>query len=117
VLWDMEGKDLYVDVNISYLRGAMGYFLVVDGKRRDTLKVALELRNLAVDLLGPKVPHYFLLNKADLEQDWEVNKDDLELLHAQGFPFLKTSAKTGQGVEEAFTDLTRVMLLQEDSSN
>jgi len=111
VLWDMEGTDPYVDVNISYLRGAMGYFLVVDGKRRDTLQVALELRNTAVNLAGPQVPHYFLLNKADLEQEWEISNDDLELLRAQGIPFLKTSAKTGQGIEEAFAGLTRAMLL------
>ena len=112
LLWDLEGKDLYlhVDVNISYLRGAMGYFLVVDGKRRDTLQVALELRNIAVALVGPQVPHYILLNKADLEQEWEINNDDLEHLRAQGIPFLKTSAKTGQGVEEAFIGLTRAML-------
>jgi hypothetical protein len=110
LLWDMEGKDLYVDVNISYLRGAMGYFLVVDGQRKDTLQVALELRNIAVNLAGPQVPHYILLNKADLEPQWEINDDDLESLRAQGISFLKTSAKSGQGVEEAFMGLAKAML-------
>ncbi|MCL1939901.1 MAG: GTP-binding protein [Desulfovibrionaceae bacterium] len=110
VLWDMEGKDLYVDVNISYLRGAMGYFLVVDGKRKDTLQVALELRNIAVNLAGPQVPHYILLNKADLEPEWEINEEDLESLRAQGISFLKTSAKSGMGVEEAFMGLAKAML-------
>jgi len=110
VLWDMEGKDLYVDVNISYLRGAMSYFLVVDGKRRDTLQVALDLRDIAVNLVGAEVPHYFLLNKADLEAEWEVTNDDLDHLRVQGIPFVKTSAKTGLGIEEAFTGLARAML-------
>jgi len=111
VLWDMEGKDLYANVNISYLRGAMGYFLVVDGKRRETLQVAHELRNNAISIVGPKVPHYFLLNKADLEPEWEVSNDDIQTLHTQGIPFLKTSAKSGMGVEDAFVGLTRAMLL------
>ena len=114
VLWDMEGKDLYVDVNISHLRGAMGYFLVVDGNRRETLQVALELRDIAVNLIGPQTPHCFLLNKADLESEWEVTNDDLELLRAQGIPFLKTSAKTGMGVEDAFTGLAKAMLFPEE---
>jgi len=113
VLWDMEGKDLYGDVNVLYLRGVMGYFLVVDGKRRDTLQVALELRDIALSIAGPQVPHYILLNKADLESEWEISNDDLEMLRAQGIPFLKTSAKTGHGVEEAFVELTKSMLRQE----
>lgn len=111
VLWDMEGKDLYTEGNISYLRGAMGYFLVVDGKRRETLQVALELRGLAISIVGPQTPHYLLLNKADLEPEWEITSSDLDELGAQGIPFLKTSAKSGQGIEDAFTGLTRAMLL------
>lgn len=110
VLWDMEGKDLYVDVNIAYLRGAMGYFLVVDGKRKETLQVALDLRNIAVNLVGPKVPHTILLNKADIESEWEVTEEDIASLQAQGISVLKTSAKTGLAVEDAFICLARAML-------
>ena len=33
VLWDMEGKDDFADVHMSYLRGAMGFFAVADGTR------------------------------------------------------------------------------------
>jgi small GTP-binding protein len=112
VLWDMEGKDQYADVNIFHLRGAMGYFLVVDGKRRDTLQAALELRSIVVNMVGPQVPHYLLLNKADLEPEWEISNIDLEELHVQGIPFLKTSAKSCLGVDEAFMALVRAMLLQ-----
>lgn len=110
VLWDMEGKDLYADVNLSYLRGAMGYFLVVDGLRRDTLEIALELRNIAASLVGPQVPYRLLLNKADLESEWEITADDIESLRAQGISVLKTSARTGAVVEEAFTGLAKAML-------
>ena len=110
VLWDMEGKDLYVDVNIAYLRGAMGYFLVVDGTRGETLQTVLELRDIAVKLVGDKIPHYILLNKADLEADWEVTQEQIDAVRARGITVLKTSAKTGLGVEEAFLGLSRAML-------
>ena len=110
VLWDMEGKDVYVDINIAYLRGAMGYFLVADGLRAETLKAALELRDIAVNLVGDLVPHYILLNKADVEEEWEITEEQIDGLRARGITVLKTSAKTGLGVEEAFLGLSKAML-------
>lgn len=109
VLWDLEGKDDYVDVNISYLRGAMGFFVVADGTRRDTLDIALALRLLAIDLIGP-VPHALLVNKADIAPKWEVRESQLAGLQQQGIPVIKTSAKTGLAVADSFNSLANAML-------
>ena len=109
VLWDLEGKDDYVDVNISYLRGAMGFFTVADGTRQETLDVALSLRNMAVNLVG-YVPHMLLINKADLASSWEVSEERLAALQAEGLPIVRTSAKTGLAVNDSFTALTKAML-------
>jgi small GTP-binding protein len=110
VLWDMEGKDAYTEVNISYLRGAMGFFVVADGTRRQTLDVALELRNAALDATAPDLPHCLLVNKADLVEEWELSRDDIEALRNLGFNVFITSAKSGQFVEEAFMRLAKDML-------
>jgi len=109
VLWDMEGKNEYSEINASYLRGAMGFFLVADGTRKDTLNTALLIRLLALDVVG-NVPHYLLLNKADLLPDWQVTEDDIARLELQGVQMLRTSAKTGEGVEDAFLRLAEAML-------
>ena len=109
VLWDMEGKDEYNEINASYLRGAMGFFLVADGTRKDTLNTALLIRLLALDIVGD-IPHYMLLNKADLHPHWQVTEDDITHLEQQGLRVLQVSAKTGEGVEEAFLKLTGDML-------
>jgi small GTP-binding protein len=109
VLWDLEGKDTYTEVNISYLRGAMGFFVVADGTRRDTLETALNLRTLALNLTG-SVPHSLLMNKADLAPAWEVAREELTALEESGLMIFDTSAKTGLGVEEAFVALAREML-------
>lgn len=109
VLWDMEGKDDYGEVNLSYLRGAMGFFLVVDGKRRETLDVAEQLRAVATGLIG-NIPHMVLINKSDCRDEWEVTEEDLLRLEQQGIPVLQTSAKSGDGVEDAFAALARNML-------
>jgi small GTP-binding protein domain len=109
VLWDMEGKDLYADINLSYLRGAMGYFIVLDGLRKETYQVALDIHELALKMVGT-LPFYFLLNKADLESEWEITAAMISDLESRGIKIFRTSAKTGLGVEEAFGALARDMV-------
>ena len=109
LLWDMEGKDLYVDVNLSYLRGAMGFFVVADGTRKETLETALALRKAAHEAIG-QVPCYLLINKEDKSNEWEITEAMLSSLTAQGINYFRTSAKTGLAVNEAFTSLARDML-------
>ncbi|MDR0361220.1 MAG: GTP-binding protein [Planctomycetota bacterium] len=109
VLWDMEGKDIYANVNMSYLRGAMGFFTVADGTRKETLETAMTLRQAAFGVAGD-VPSYLLVNKADMRDQWEIPDDMLDSLAAQGVAVLCTSAKTGAGVEEAFAGLARDMI-------
>ena len=110
VLWDMEGGVEYNEVSASYLRGAMGFFIVADGTRRDTLATALPIRRRIFDIIG-HVPHYLLLNKADLLPAWQVTEDDITQFERQDLHVMKTSAKTGEGVESAFTRLTEAMVL------
>ncbi len=108
VLWDMEGQDFYTNANIAFLRGAMGYFLVLDGLRAETYQVALDLYAEASKNL--KVPCYFLINKADLRDEWEITDEMIASLEEKGIKALLTSAKTGEGVEDAFTRLGHDMI-------
>lgn len=109
VLWDMEGKDMYAGINQAYLRGAMGYFFVVDGMRKETLQIALDLRRQAVEATG-NIPCYFLFNKADIAAQWEVTDEMIHEVERLGVRCLRTSAKTGEGVNDAFVALARDML-------
>jgi small GTP-binding protein len=109
MLWDIYGQDEFQSVQQSYLRGSSGYLLVVDGTRRATLDVAAALQKTAEQLLGP-VPYVVVLNKSDLEAEWQIDDRGLWRLIDQGAPVVRTSAKTGAGVEDAFRALTRAML-------
>jgi small GTP-binding protein len=109
VLWDLNGEDEFQKLRMSYLRGASGYLLVVDGTRRETLDTALMLRDSAERTIG-RVPFLLVVNKADLTGQWELNEGALGNLAIRQWPIISTSAKTGQGVEQAFTTLTRAML-------
>jgi len=109
VLWDMEGKDDYTEINMLYLRGTMGFFIVADLTRLETYEAALKIRQIVLDVLGQDVPNILLLNKSDLP-DWEVNTEHVEEALASGIKILHTSAKTGTAVSEAFETLARDML-------
>lgn len=109
VLWDIHGEDELQKIRLSYLRGAAGYLLVVDGTRRPTLETACTLQQNVETLLGP-VPFILVLNKVDLHLDWELEQSSLQEYLDQGWTIVTTSAKTGQGVEEAFVTLTQQML-------
>ncbi|SRR5260370_16141511 len=109
VLWDLYGEDEFQKMRWSYLRGAAGYLLVADGTRRNTLEKAFRLQQRVREELG-EMPFIFVINKADLVQDWELDAAMESQLTARNWTILRSSAKTGENVEEAFSQLTRKML-------
>jgi small GTP-binding protein len=111
MLWDINGQDDYQSVQQSYLRGTSGYLLVVDGTRRATLDTVAKLQQVVESVAGP-VPFVVVLNKADLSREWQVDERGLMKIADRGWPIVRTSAKTGEGVEETFVKLTRAMLGQ-----
>lgn len=109
MLWDISGQDDFHTVQPSHLRGMSGYLLVVDGTRRATLEVARQLQQTATESAG-QVPFILLLNKFDLADQWEIDEPVFFKLVDQGWRVVKTSAKTGEGVEQAFHMLAQAML-------
>lgn len=109
MLWDLYGEDEFQSLRLSYLRGTSGYLLVADGTRADTIDRVQSLQITAERTLG-KVPFLLLINKADLAENWAVTEDDVTDLRKSGWNVLRTSAKSGSGVEDAFALLTQEML-------
>lgn len=104
ILWDIAGEDEVSSVRTSYLRGSAAYVLVADGTRAASLDVARSLQARVETELG-KLPYVLLLNKGDLTEEWVVSPAEMAELGDAGWSVRKTSAKTGEGVEEAFREL------------
>jgi small GTP-binding protein len=101
MLWDLEGRDDHRDISPSYLRGAHGVIYVVDGTRRETYDQIFEIRDIVVNAVGD-VPSVVALNKTDLVNEWKLDAQAEQTLSMRGLHTLRTSAKTGDGVEAAF---------------
>ena len=101
VLWDLAGRDDSEDISTSYLRGSAGIFYVVDGTRRETFEQILEIGEIVKGAIGD-VPSLVALNKKDLVDEWKLGQGDYNALLDAGFHTIGTSAKTGEGVEDAF---------------
>jgi small GTP-binding protein len=105
LIWDLAGGDEFSHLSDSYLRGAAGALLVCDVTRPDTLDMlqayADQLRKLEA---GASL--VMAGNKADLADQQVIESLRLEAV-ANSFaaPWLLTSAKTGEQVDEAFQQL------------
>jgi len=110
MLWDLYGEDEYQKIRMSYLRGASGYLLVADGTRLATLDKALAIQEEAEKNFGP-TPYVVALNKCDLKAEWEIPTErEAEIGGRTRGALVRTSARTGEGVELAFDLLAKAMI-------
>lgn len=116
LLWDMAGEETGAPVKMNQVRGAAGYFLVVDGLRKSTLDVALSIQQRVEQEIGT-LPFLLLANKADERAQWEIEDSAWNDLRQRGWVILETSAKTGEGVEEAFAQLASSLLKGNDGDD
>ena len=114
LLWDLHGDDELQPVSPTYLRGMSGYVLVIDGTRDETVQVAIDLQQLACKTVGD-VPFVSLVNKCDLVDDWSVDAGRLEDLAQRGWTIHRTSAKSGDLVNESFELLARQILANHEA--
>ena len=109
IVWDLAGEDDIQSLRMTYMRGASGYVLVADGTRHATLNVALSLRDRVEAEYG-FLPFVLLLNKNDLANQWTVSDAEIASLQQKGWWVRSTSARSGEGVDDAFKELaTRIL--------
>jgi small GTP-binding protein len=107
MLWDIAGRRTLEHVRSSYHREAEGGLLVCDVTRKSTLDNMEKWLDSFFSVTG-QVPVVFIANKVDLKGDAEFGEAEIAALARKyRSPFILTSAKTGENVEEAFRELGR----------
>lgn len=110
LIWDLAGSEEFTGVQSSYLQGTSGAFLVCDLTRQSTLD-SLEGYARRIHEINPRAPFIIAGNKLDLAEQREIEDQHIrEVAAALDAPWFVTSAKIGDGVEEAFQFLGQRIL-------
>lgn len=112
-IWDIGGQERFKFLRQSFYDGAHGALLVFDLTRSVTFhEMKLWLAELHQSV-GTHTPFVLIGNKADLVQDIGVCVDPYEAkMFAQQYNsiYIETSAKSGTNVENAFVQLTHLLM-------
>jgi small GTP-binding protein len=110
-IFDIMGQRGFRDmIRETYFHGSQGLMAVCDLTRRDSLMSLNDWIPAALEIAGD-VPVYIVVNKKDLPDRRAFSDDELRGV-AQSFnaPFILTSARTGEFVEDAFNALAIEMV-------
>ncbi len=106
--WDTAGQERYRNITTNYYRNAQGIMLVYDITNRKSFEA---IDNWMVQIhahAGESVDKILIGNKSDQSDERKISKQEGEnLAKKYNIPFLETSAKLGQNVEEAFFTIAK----------
>ena len=108
MLWDIEGIDRYCGFQPKYLRGASAYILVADQTRSQSLIEGYEIQQMVQEITD--IPGVLAINKSDLNEEWHWSEHEIEQIRSSFALSFKTSAKTGENVEQMFTQLAELLV-------
>ena len=116
-LWDTAGQERFKSLTQNYLRNADGILLVYDVTKTESfenlkdwicsIKQNMETKNIFLPLI-------ICGNKVDMEESREITKEDAEKFASKNnYKYFETSAKTGEGVDDAIRELVNQILNQD----
>lgn len=109
MIWDIEGQKGIGKSHSTYYKGAEAAIIVCDVTMKETLENIPRWGDAVFKVTG-EIPLVFLANKIDLPNkafDEEEIKDAASEFKA---PYLLTSAKTGENVENTFLTISKLLL-------
>eukprot|EP00058_Branchiostoma_floridae_P002521 XP_002588009.1 hypothetical protein BRAFLDRAFT_125403 [Branchiostoma floridae] len=106
---DTAGQEEFSAMRDQYMRTGNAYILIFDVTSRGSLDQAGSIYEWLLKIKGADhVPAVLCGNKIDLSASRQVTAEEgRQVAQRHGLPYLETSAKTGQNVEEAFHEVIR----------
>ncbi|MHA1238067.1 MAG: Rab family GTPase [Candidatus Odinarchaeia archaeon] len=106
-IWDIAGQDRFKAFRNIFYNGASGALIVFDITRKSTFDNLKSWLDELKQFCKSEVALVLIGNKADLSELREVEgKNAVSLAEKLNAPYIETSAKTGDEVDNAFKTLT-----------
>jgi len=110
-IWDTAGQERYRSVTRSYYRGAAGALIVYDIANRDTYDHLINWLADTRTLAKADTSIIAVGNKIDLKDKRQVTfLEASRCAQENDILFLESSALTGEGIEEVFAKVARMIL-------
>ena len=112
MIWDIEGHTEFKPIYKQYLLGAKGFIIVADLLREESMDAIESHIKLSHEVVKD-APVCIALNKSDMPHTLDdVKFTSIKNLSPSVIKVLKTSAKSGDAVEELFLTLNEVICKQ-----
>lgn len=110
ILFDTDGQERFGNITCSLYQGMHGIIIAYDVNNTETFKAVENWVTEMERYARSEVVVFMVGNKTDLDKR-QVNAETAEkFAQDKGYPFMETSAKTGENVEELFSKLAQAMV-------
>ncbi|KAH3764032.1 GTP-binding protein YPTM2 [Pelomyxa schiedti] len=109
-LWDTAGEERFRSLNANYYRGAAGIFIVFDVTCQRSFERCRDWAKEAISHV-PDACRILIGNKSDLESQRVIPMEMAQKLGEEfQMPYIECSAKNGNNVESAFTQMATTIV-------
>lgn len=108
-IWDFAGEQKYRKLFPSYANGASGALILFDMTKKETLNGITDWVEIVEKNAIYNVVKLLVATKVDLKDKLEISKEEITKFNKKfswDAEIIKTSAKTGENVEQAFVNIT-----------
>ncbi|NMC06923.1 MAG: GTP-binding protein [Candidatus Lokiarchaeota archaeon] len=110
-IWDVAGQAKFAEIRKMFYEKAAGALFVFDVTNRKSFDGIDAWKQDLVETLGEGFPSALIANKIDLASQRKVTEEEgFEKASDLGMLYYETSAKLGQGVDDAFQNLLILLL-------
>ncbi|KAL1914410.1 uncharacterized protein VTP21DRAFT_8928 [Calcarisporiella thermophila] len=113
---DTAGQEEYAAIRDNYYRSGEGFLCVFSVCEHESFEHTQEFRDQILRVLDDEaIPFILVGNKVDLAHLRKVTTEEAKTRASEwGCPYVETSAKTRQGVDEVYTQLMRMIRDRKD---
>nr|XP_054760438.1 ras-related protein Rab-8B-like [Lytechinus pictus] len=114
-LWDTAGQERFRSITRHYFRKADGIVVIYDVTSETSFINVRNWMTSVEETTDDHVVKMLLGNKSDCNEDRQIKEEvGHKLSESYNCDFYEVSAKSGSNVVEAFTAMSKLLLLKED---